>query len=521
MAQGAIGGIPICAIIAGWKIGATLQMIRQATIGRGNNVMSLPTKPPLVVSLEGALTTSNLAVEALLIRIRRFPLFLLGAIYLLVTDARALRRNIAATGGIPVSTLPYNAELLGYLRAEHKSGRRLILLTHSGALVAQQISEHLRIFESVLDVSNESDTPGLAANKILEKTGGVFSYAEGKFLHLNIWSAARSAVLINPGPRVAEQIGRVADIEIEFVTQRSTVASWMRLLRVHQWVKNTLLFVPLMMSFADITAGIVAVMALAFLSWSLAASATYVANDLWDLTSDRAHPRKRHRPLACSTISIGRAILVAALLMAAALALAFEISVLYGLSLLTYVALTFAYSWKLKTYVLIDVLMLAILYTWRIIAGAISVSLHVSFWLLAFSVFFFLGLALVKRCAELLLLQREGRAPVSGRDYIVEDLKVLWSIGAGSSLISILVFGLYINQPETQQRFGTPEILWLVALALIYWIGRVWIKTSRGEMHDDPVVYALKDRASRLIVFLSLCAFIAAHLFHLKSLLVF
>ena len=168
--------------------------------------------------------------------------------------------------------------------------------------------------------------------------------------------------------------------------------------------------------------------------------------------------------------------------------------------LLLYLVLTSAYSWVLKVYVLIDVLILSILYTLRIVAGSVAIGVSTSSWLLAFSVFIFLSLALVKRCAELLGLESTGVAATRGRDYRVTDLDVLVSLGVGAALSAVVVFGLFISAPETQLRYGAPELLWLVAFSLIYWLARLWIKTSRGEMHDDPVVYAIKDRGSRIVV---------------------
>jgi 4-hydroxybenzoate polyprenyltransferase len=173
----------------------------------------------------------------------------------------------------------------------------------------------------------------------------------------------------------------------------------------------------------------------------------------------------------------------------------------------------------LKEYVLIDVLMLSLLYTLRILAGSVAIGLSTSFWLLAFSVFIFLSLALVKRCAELVSLEQNGAASAHGRDYRVTDLTVLWPLGVGAALLAALVFGLFISAPETRVRYGTPDMLWLVVIGLVYWMARLWIKTSRGEMHDDPIVYALKDRGSRTTVFLMLAVMLAAHFLQLGALL--
>jgi 4-hydroxybenzoate polyprenyltransferase len=282
----------------------------------------------------------------------------------------------------------------------------------------------------------------------------------------------------------------------EFASEPATIGTWLRALRVHQWLKNFLLFVPLLTAFSFDQLDKVLAASLAFLAFSLAASATYLLNDLWDLESDRAHPRKRYRPLASARIPVLTGVGVAACTLPVALLLAATVSPGFLAMLLLYVVLTSAYSWKLKRIVLVDVLMLSLLYTLRIIAGAVAIGVPTSSWLLAFSVFTFFSLALVKRCSELVSLAQEGKALARGRDYGVGDLAVLWPLGVGAAMCSVVVFGLFISAPETQARYATPELLWFIAVGLIYWMSRVWIKTSRGEMHDDPLVFAVRDRGS-------------------------
>ncbi len=197
--------------------------------------------------------------------------------------------------------------------------------------------------------------------------------------------------------------------------------------------------------------------------------------------------------------------------MALAFVLALTVSQGFFLMLLLYLVLTSAYSWGLKEYVLIDVLMLSLLYTLRILAGSVAVGIATTFWLLAFSVFMFLSLALVKRCSELVSYDQIGKAATRGRDYRVSDLAVLWPLGVGAALSAVVIFGLFISAPETQTRYATPHLLWLVAIGLIYWLARLWIKTSRGEMHHDPVIYAIKDRASRITILAIIITMLVAH----------
>jgi 4-hydroxybenzoate polyprenyltransferase len=269
---------------------------------------------------------------------------------------------------------------------------------------------------------------------------------------------------------------------------------------LHQWVKNLLLWVPLFTAFVFTDPRILQLAAQAFLAFSLVASATYISNDLWDLAADRQHARKRRRPFASGLLPIHHGVAVACGLLVLGLAMGAAVSGSFLAMLVGYVVLTTAYSWSLKRYVVLDVLMLAVLYTWRVIAGAVATGLAVSTWLLAFSVFLFFSLALVKRCAELVSLTQSDQAHSHGRDYRTQDLVVLWPMGVGAGLCSVVVFGLFAGSPETASCYADPRLLWVVAIGLMYWLTRLWVKTARGEMHDDPIVFAFKDRGSRVTV---------------------
>ncbi|MDP2904078.1 MAG: UbiA family prenyltransferase [Methylovulum sp.] len=285
---------------------------------------------------------------------------------------------------------------------------------------------------------------------------------------------------------------------------------------MHQWLKNLLLFVPLLTAFSFQDIDKLQAVILAFFAFSMSASATYMGNDIWDLDSDRAHPRKKNRPFASGQIPILKGILAAMVLLMLGLVLAYNVSVHFLWMLLLYLATTTTYTAVLKRYVLIDVLVLSLLYTLRIIAGSIAVGVPTSTWLLAFSVFIFFSLALVKRCSELVALQQTGRQTTHGRDYRTSDLAVLWPLGVSSALSSVVVFGLFISAAETHASYVSPQGLWFVAIGLIYWLARLWIKTSRGEMHDDPLVFAVRDFGSRITILAMIGATLAAHFLALE-----
>jgi 4-hydroxybenzoate polyprenyltransferase len=474
---------------------------------------------PLVVDLDGTLTPTDTLVESALLLARQSPLTLVKLPFWLLRGRESMKSEIARRVTINPDELPYREDLLDYLRQERSKGRELVLATAAHRSIAEGVAGHLGLFDRVLATDETRNLKG--ANKlaaIREEVGTEFAYAGDSAADLPVWEGAQAAVLVGASNAVARTVRARHPVEREFAQPAPGLAVWRKALRMHQWAKNLLLFVPLLTAFSFLP-GDLARMALAFLCFSLAASATYIANDLWDLGNDRKHPRKRLRPFASGALPITAGVAAAVLLLGTSFALAFLVKPAFAAMLLAYVVLTTAYSWSLKERVLVDVLVLSLLYTMRIVTGSVAVGIHTSSWLLAFSLFLFLSLALVKRCSELQLLQARGQASAHGRDYRVADLVVLWPMGLASALCAVVVLGLFINAPETQERYASPALLWGLVALMIYWLGRLWIKTARGEMDDDPVLYALKDRGSRYVVVamvgVALCAYfsgIAAHL---------
>ncbi len=479
--------------------------------------MTTVTNAPLVVDLDGTLTPTDTLVESLVKVVKQSPMNLLRLPFWLIKGKAAFKAVIAAQAGVAVELLPYREPLLDYLRKERSKGRRIVLATAAHHSIADGVAKHLDLFDQVLATEAGCNLKGKAKlNAIQKKVGGTFVYAGDSKADVPIWKAAQKAVLVDVQPGIAAMVRQAVPIEHEFQGDGVGLSLWLHALRVHQWLKNLLLFVPLMTAFSFTDIGKLSSIFLAFLAFSFSASATYIVNDLWDLENDRAHPRKRLRPFASAKLPILQGLAVSVGILLLGLVLAFTVSLGFFLMLLLYLVLTSAYSWVLKEYVLIDVLMLSLLYTLRILAGSVAIGIATSSWLLAFSAFIFLSLALVKRCAELVSLGENGVAATRGRDYQVTDLVVLWPMGVGSALSAVVVFGLFINTPETESRYGTPQLLWLVAIGLIYWLARLWVKTSRGEMHDDPVIYAIKDRGSRVTVFAMIAVMLAAHFLTLE-----
>ncbi|MFZ4748016.1 MAG: UbiA family prenyltransferase [Sphingomonas sp.] len=456
---------------------------------------------PIVVDLDGTLTPTDTLVEAIVWLVRKSPMYLFAIFWWALRGRGQLKAEVAARVLFRPQLLPWREPLLAYLREQKAHGTPLVLATAADVSIASAVAAHLGLFDQVLSTEAGHNLKGSAKLvAIRENVGEVFVYAGDSRADVPIWNASTGAILVGVASRTKAEIATGVRIERTFLREQGSFAVWAEALRVHQWIKNVLLFVPLMTAFGFFQLERVATMAIAFLSFSLAASATYVANDILDLDSDRVHPRKRNRPFASGRLPILHGIAVAALAMAAGLAMAAAVSSAFLGMLMLYVALTTTYSWMLKTYVLADVLMLSLLYTIRIIAGAVAVKVPISSWLLVFSLFVFLSLALIKRCSELVLLDQSGALATKGRDYRVTDLTVLWPLGLASALAAVLVFCLFISAPETRAQYSLPELLWLDAIALTYWLARLWLKTSRSEMHDDPIVYAVRDHGSRITV---------------------
>lgn len=465
----------------------------------------------LVVDLDGTLTPTDTLMESVVRLLKQSFLHILLLPLWLLKGRAAFKCQVAARVNLAGSNLPYNMELLAYLQAEKQRGRKVYLATAAHDSIARNVAGHLKLFDGVLSTGGGQNLKGSAKlAAIRQQLGTQFVYAGDSRADVPVWNGAKAAIFVGVSPAVVKLVDPQVPVDRVFHHPQAGFKTWLKALRVHQWAKNLLLFVPLLTAYSFLDSGSVGKALLAFFAFSFCASATYLMNDLWDLDNDRAHPRKRMRPFASGQIPILDGLAGAAVAMALGFVLAATVTLPFLLILACYVVLTASYSWALKEYVLVDVIMLAVLYTLRIFAGAIAIHVTISSWLLAFSVFIFLSLALVKRCSELVALADAGGTKTTGRDYRVSDLVILWPMGMGAALSAVVVFGLFISAPDTQARYATPVLLWLVALALVYWLSRIWIKTSRGELHDDPIVYAFSDGASRAVVVFMLVVMLMA-----------
>ena len=458
--------------------------------------------PPLVVDLDGTLIRSDCLVESAfaLLKINLLNAFLLP-VWLLKGKAN-LKREIAARVDIDATTLPYHEEFVEFLRAERAAGRSLVLATASNEKFARAVADHLGFFDAVIASDATTNLSGRRKLARLEENYGAggFDYAGNAGIDVTLWANAREAIVVNPERGVQRRAERGGNVAHVFDDRRgSTIGRYLKALRLHQWLKNLLVFVPLVMSHQFRDPLLVAQAAIAFVAFGLCASSVYLLNDLLDLPDDRRHPTKKTRPFAAGSISIVNGVLLIPLLLGSAFALASLLPIEFVGVLGLYYVVTLAYSLRLKRSALVDVLTLAGLYTIRIIAGGAAVSVELSFWLLAFSMFLFLSLALVKRFTELLTMQQQDRSQSSGRGYTTTDLESLSQFGSASAYMAVLVLALYINSDDVQTLYARPELIWLLCPILLYMVMRIWLLARRDELHEDPVVFVIEDRRSQLL----------------------
>lgn len=464
---------------------------------------------PLCVDLDGTLTPVDTLHEGLLTLTGRSFSQLWRLPGWLLNGRAAFKARVAEHAPVDATHLPWRTDLIEWLRAERAQGRRLVLATAANQSTAEAVARHLRLFDEIIASDDERNLAGPAKRAALVERFGVqgFDYVGNSRADLHVWRDASHAVTVATPASVRRQLH--TPLLREFAPRPAGMGAWLRAMRPHQWAKNVLVFLPLLLAHAlEDPATLVAALS-AFVAFCLCASSVYVLNDLLDLGADRRHPRKRNRPFAAGRIGAAHGATLAAALLSGAVAVAATagpglIGVLVG-----YYVLTMAYSLFLKRLAIIDVLLLAGLYTIRIIAGSAATGIVPSFWLLAFSAFLFLSLGTVKRYAELNDRRRDG-GQAFGRGYAIDDLPLLGNLGTSAGLGAVIILALYVQSPQSQALYSKPWLLWLLCPLLLYWICHIWFVTHRGRMHDDPLVFALRDRASQIVAALAGAAIVVA-----------
>jgi len=463
-------------------------------------VSELKTAVPLCVDLDGTIISSDVIWESLVRLLKRNPLYLILVLIWWTRGRAYLKGQVAERVHLDVGSLPYNEPVLDFLRSQKRAGRTIILATASDSKPAQQVANHLGLFDEVIASDRETNIRGKDKGALLAKRFGArgFDYAGNSMVDLAVWAQAREAIVVSGNPGLMARAAERAPVVYTFGGPNTSVA-FLKALRPHQWVKNLILFVPVLTAHMLLRPQILQQAVLAFVAFSLCASGVYVLNDLLDIDADRHHPTRRSRPFASGELPLPAGLVAFPLLFVASAVLATRLPAGFGAVLGLYVMVTTSYSLRLKETPLLDVFCLAGLYTIRLIAGHEATGIRYSFWLLLFAMFIFLSLALVKRFTELISARQQNRSDIKGRGYVASDLELVATLGASSGYLAVLVLALYVNSLEVTKLYINPMwLLWICPL-LLFWISRVWLLAHRGQMHDDPIIFAIKDRLSYLV----------------------
>lgn len=459
---------------------------------------------PLCVDCDGTLIRSDLLHESVFLLLKSSWTTVFRLPFWLFRGKAYLKQRLSERVQIDASGLPYNHEVIDLVRQARADGRTTVLVTASPRRQAEQVAEHVGLFDRVEATDENTNLAGQHKADHLERLYGRagFVYAGNSTTDLPVWAASAGAVVVSNSESLNEEAARRAPVVQSIRPGAATLKSYIKAIRLHQWLKNLLVFVPVLAAHKSPLGPESMAALLAFFAFGLCASAVYVINDLLDLPSDRMHARKRNRPFASGVIPIWNGVVMVPILLLGSALLCTKLPVLFALALASYFVLTCLYSFWLKNHVVVDVMMLTSLYTMRIIAGAAATAIVPSFWLLAFSMFVFLSLAIVKRYSEMHVAVQSNKQQAAGRGYYTSDMPVLLALGSASGYNAILILALYVNSPDLGGLYGSPWALWMILPPMLYWISRVWMKAHRGELHDDPVVFAATDRQSWCVALL-------------------
>jgi 4-hydroxybenzoate polyprenyltransferase len=461
---------------------------------------------PLYVDLDGTLVTGDLLFEAIVLLCRKNLFYLLLIPLWLLRGKSQLKQEVFSRAAPDVEILPYTPEFLDYLKKEKENNRTLVLATASSHIIGRKVCDHLGLFSDLLASDSEVNLKGRTkATAITEHCkangfGTSFAYAGNEAVDIAVWEQASEQIAVNCSSRFRKSVlSRFPNTQF-FDVKNSGLRTVIKAIRVHQYAKNLLLFLPALMAHQMLNTEHIQQLVMAFFGFSFIASSVYLLNDLCDIENDRNHKSKFKRPIAAGSISIPQAVLLGITLITTGLTISASVSMDFLAMVLLYLALTTSYSLYTKRIAIADSIFLACLYTLRVLAGGVAVMVDVSEWLIAFSMFFFLSLAFAKRFAELQGLLAVEASETKGRGYVVQDLGLLSSCGVASGYLSVLVLALYVNSDQVRSLYTHPEGVWLICPVMLYWITRVWFIAHRGQLDEDPVVFATTDAVSYAVV---------------------
>ncbi len=460
---------------------------------------------PLCIDLDGTLTYTDTLYESLLVLLTTKPLTLLLLPFWLLKGKAYLKSRIAGLASLEISLLPYNQTLIKQIKLARSQGRKTLLVTASHEITAREVAQHLKLFDEV--IASDANNNLIAEKKLaaIKQSLGdtAFDYAGNSSQDIPIWQQSQTAIVVNASKKIINQAKQYCDDTDVISKKANPLKETIRAIRIYQWPKNLLIFFHLALGHNIFNPALALDTLLAFIAFCFCASSVYLSNDLLDLNSDRSHHDKYKRPFASGHLSIISGLLLAPLLLLISIIISLQLSPYFFATIALYFLITLAYSLWIKRQVIIDLLTLAALYTLRIIAGAAVMTELPSFWLIAFSMFIFTSLAVAKRFSELRTLQELKLTSTRGRGYNTDDAMLLQSLGISSGYLAVLVLALYINSEQVTSLYKTPEAIWLLCPLIMYWISRLWMIAHRGQLNEDPVVFALTDKSSYFVLLIS------------------
>jgi 4-hydroxybenzoate polyprenyltransferase len=470
---------------------------------RGLMTYPISDAAPLCVDLDGTLTRTDLLWESLFAFVGHHPEKIVLVFAWLLKGKAHLKRKLAESVELDAAYLPYNGPFVDWLREQRAAGRRLILATASDEILAHRVADHLLIFDEVLASDGEFNLKGRNKAKLLhERFGAEFDYAGNSASDWEIWRECRQIVAVDTPAWLTRRLAKTGRLAEQFHTTQSKARVSLRALRLHQWIKNILIFLPIIAAHKALDLQRLLPTVITFFAFGLTASASYLGNDLVDLAADRIHPRKRFRPIAAGDLSIPSAVAASQALFVAGLALAaLTNTLIVPLLIFVYAITSFTYSMSLKKIALLDVYVLSGLYSLRIVVGGVAGNIPLTGWFLSFSIFLFLSLGFAKRAAELhRVIVAHAPPQVPGRGYLATDFLPVMCFGIASAFAAALVLALYMQSAVVQSLYRHPELLWTIFPICLYWLTRVWLLAERGELQEDPISFAVKDRTTWLLV---------------------
>lgn len=458
---------------------------------------------PLCVDLDGTLIKTDTMFEGFLKLCRTNLLTAFLAPFWLLRGRAYAKSRIFDYVKLDLDALPYNEELISFLREEKEKGRDILLVTGASEKVAHPIAEKLGFFSKVFASNIQTNLTGRKKSKLLQEQFGdkKFAYVGDSWVDLKVWKHAGEAFVVSSRSGLEKKAAKVCPVAHVFYSKVNLLKLLLKAIRLHQWTKNILILAPLILAHKLNDFSLILKAFHALFAFSLISSSVYLLNDLLDLEADRRHPDNKKRPFASGQLPLLWGLILSPLFLAAGIAASLLLSEQFMWVVACYYVVTLAYSLHLKQIVLADIIILGFLYSWRLVAGAAATNVTLSVWFIMFAGFFFFSLALVKRCSELKLIERTDQRRTPRRGYSVEDFPQLMSFGTASGYISVFVLILYINNSDqVNSLYKNPTYLLFMCPFLLYWISRMWLKAFRGKMYTDPLVFALKDKVSYIMI---------------------